>query len=99
MGKYYANYQHPSFTSVSINLTFCYYSDKPYSMLKPGQTKTGRDYYQVVTTDKPDGKTVLNNFTRYSTNYDSKYNDNVQKGDHVIPAKSNNTMGKSNSKL
>ena len=63
-------------------------------MLKPGQTRTDREYYQNVTTDKPDGKKVLDNYKRYQSTYDEKHNGNINKGDHVVPAKSQNTMGK-----
>lgn len=32
------------------------YGDKPYSVMKPGQTEMTRDYYKEVTTEKADGK-------------------------------------------
>ena len=31
------------------------YSDKPYSVLKPGQESLKRDYYKDVTTEQPNG--------------------------------------------
>ena len=41
------------------------YSDKPYSRMKPGQTRLDRDYYKDATTKKPDGEEVLKNYTRF----------------------------------
>lgn len=46
------------------------YGDKPYSMLKPGQTKLDRDYYKDATTEKPNGGNVLSNYERYRSIYD-----------------------------
>jgi len=31
------------------------YGDKPYTTLKPGQTKIERDYYKEATKEKADG--------------------------------------------
>jgi hypothetical protein len=45
------------------------YGDKPYSMLKPGQTELTRDYYSGATTEKPSGKLVLSNYERYKSIY------------------------------
>jgi|TARA_B110001469_G_C9363081_1_gene189968 hypothetical protein len=37
--------------------------------MKPGQTEMKRDYYQGVTTEKPNGKEVLENYGRFESNY------------------------------
>lgn len=68
------------------------YGDKPYSMMKPGQTKMDRDYYKDATTEKPDGDKVLKNFGRFQSVYDQNQATNVKLGDYKVPAKSMNTM-------
>lgn len=68
------------------------YGDKPYSILKPGQSKLERDYYQEATTEKADGQTVLKNFSRFQSVYDQSQATNVKLGDYKVPAKSMNTM-------
>lgn len=45
-------------------------SDKPYSMLKPGQKSISRTYYDKVTHEKPNGDGVLKNYNRFQSNYD-----------------------------
>jgi len=45
------------------------YGDKPYSVMKPGQTEMKRDYYKEVTNEKPDGKQTLENYGRFQSNY------------------------------
>ena len=42
-----------------------FYSDKPYSVLKPGQNDLKRDYYQEVTNEKPNGKETLEHYGRF----------------------------------
>ena len=66
--------------------------DKPYSMLKPGQTTLHREYYKDVTTEKPNGEAVLCNYERFKSSYDQRQNVNVKVGDYKVPAKSMNTM-------
>jgi hypothetical protein len=61
MGKFCHSY---------ILIVFFIYSDKPYAVLKPGQTKLSRDYYKEVTTDKPEGDVILNNYARFKSIYD-----------------------------
>ena len=68
--------------------------DKPYSMLKPGQTRLDRDYYKDVTTEKPNGELVVKNYSRFSSIYNQNQNANVKVGDYKVPAKSMNTMSK-----
>lgn len=68
------------------------YGDKPYSILKAGQTKLDRDYYKDATTEKPDGEKVMKNFGRFQSVYDQNQSTNVQLGDYKVPAKSMNTM-------
>lgn len=46
------------------------YGDKPYSILKAGQTQLDRDYYQGATQEKPDGEKVIKNFSRFQSVYD-----------------------------
>lgn len=41
------------------------YGDKPYSILKPGQATMDREYYKNATQEKPEGDTVLKNYSRY----------------------------------
>ena len=62
--------------------------------MKPGQTEMKRDYYKEVTTERPNGKEVLENYGRFESNYQQRQVDNVKRGDYVIPAKSMNTMRK-----
>lgn len=68
------------------------YGDKPYSILKPGQTELDRDYYKDATFEKPNGETVMKNFSRFQSVYDQNQAKNVQLGDYKVPAKSMNTM-------
>ena len=68
------------------------YGDKPYSILKPGQTTLDREYYQDATQEKPDGNTVLKNFSRFQSIYDQNQAKNVGLGDYKVPARSMNTM-------
>ena len=74
----------------------CLYSDKPYSVMKPGQTRLDRDYYKDATAECPEGQTVLSNYGRFQSIYDQNQNKNVHVGDYHVPAKSANTMGKLN---
>ncbi|TNV72348.1 hypothetical protein FGO68_gene16976 [Halteria grandinella] len=67
------------------------YGDKPYSSFKPGQAKE-RDYFSHATHEKPDGKAVLENFTRYGTVYTQKVASTVQPGIYQVPVKNANTM-------
>ena len=46
------------------------YGDKPYSMLKPGQTRLDRDYYKEATTEKANGEKVMSNFGRFQSVYE-----------------------------
>jgi len=46
------------------------YGDKPYAILKPGQESMDREYYKTATQEKPDGQTVLKNFSRFQSTYD-----------------------------
>lgn len=46
-------------------LLYFVYSDKPYSVHKPGQTQLTRDYYKDVTSENPDGKRTLGNYGRF----------------------------------
>jgi len=42
------------------------YGDKPYSMLKPGQTNgQTRNYYVEATQEKPEGEKILKNYSRF----------------------------------
>jgi hypothetical protein len=68
------------------------YGNKPYSILKPGQTKLERDYYKDATQEKPDGEKLVKNFSRFQSVYDQNQATNVQLGDYKVPAKSMNTM-------
>ncbi len=52
-----------------------YFSDKPYSKLKPGQESMDRDFFAKANKESPDGKVVLGNFTRY----ESVYGQNIAK--------------------
>jgi len=45
------------------------YGDKPYSMLKPGQTRVDRDYYVEVNKEKPEGEKILKNYSRFKSIY------------------------------
>lgn len=53
-----------------------------------------RQYYDKVNHEAPHGKTVLNNYQRFKSNYDNHHNGNVQKGGYVVPNKSMNNMSK-----
>ena len=53
-----------------------------------------RDYYQFANSEQPSGNTVLSNFNRFKSNYDSHHNEAVGKGDYKVPAKSSNNMSK-----
>mgnify|MGYP006907092518 CR=1 FL=1 len=79
---------------LNIILTPLCFSDKPYSNLKPGQQRLERDYYQYANGEKPSGSTVLSNFNRFKSNYENHHDENVLKGDYVVPAKSQNQMSK-----
>jgi Tfp pilus assembly protein PilF len=46
------------------------YGNKPYSILKPGQTQLERDYYKDATQEKPNGETIMKNFGRFQSVYD-----------------------------
>ena len=61
-------------------------------MLKPGQHTLKREYYGAVNHEKPDGAAVLNNYSRFQSNYDHTQNLNVKLGEYKVPAKSMNTM-------
>jgi hypothetical protein len=62
--------------------------------MKPGQKTMERQYYDKANHEKPEGKTVLNNYARFKSNYDNHHNVNVHKGGYVVPAKSQNNMSK-----
>jgi len=68
------------------------YGDKPYSVMKPGQTRLDRDYYKDATAEVPEGQKVLSNYGRFQSIYDQNQNKNVHLGDYQVPAKSANTM-------
>jgi len=68
------------------------YGDKPYAILKPGQKTLDREYYNEATQEKPDGQTVLKNFSRFQSTYDQSQAQNVKHGDYKVPARSMNTM-------
>ena len=53
------------------------YGDKPYSMMKPGQTRMDRDYYKDATQEKPDGKVLMNNFGRFKSVYQQNQHENI----------------------
>lgn len=61
-------------------------------MLKPGQQSLKREYYGTVNLEKPDGETVLKNYSRFQSNYDNTQNMNVKVGEYSVPSKSMNTM-------
>jgi len=60
-------------------------------MLKPGQHKLTRDYYEGVNTEKPNGERVLRNYSRFQS-ISLPANQNVFVGTYKVPAKSMNTM-------
>ena len=62
--------------------------------MKPGQTTLERDYYQFANKEQPEGKTVLSNYGRFKSNYQQHHNENVLRGNYVVPAKSQNNMSK-----
>ena len=51
-----------------------------------------KDYYQGANKDEPNGKSVLQNFGRFKSDYGSNHVENVKKGDYKVPNKSENHM-------
>jgi hypothetical protein len=71
-----------------------FYSDKPYTMLKPGQASMERDFYAQATHEAPNGKVALSNYGRFESTYGQNVAKTVAVGDYHVPLKNNNTMCK-----
>ena len=70
------------------------FSDKAYPSHKPGVSADARNYFEVATTEKPNGSKCLENFSRFSTDYRQNVSSTVKVGDYKVPCKDANPMGK-----
>ena len=64
----------------------------PYSILKPGQAKLERTYYDRATNERPSGVDYLRNTSRYSSLYNEDQNKNVKNGDYTVPKRDANLL-------
>lgn len=71
-----------------------FYSDKPYSKFKPGQTSLARDYYKDATQEKVCGDKSLENYNRFKSDYGKNTSENAKVGDYVVPSQDANTLCK-----
>ena len=70
------------------------FSDKPYSIMKPGQASQERNFYAEANHEVPDGKVVLSNYGRFQSVYGQNVSSTIGLGDYKVPLKNNNTMCK-----
>ena len=70
------------------------FSDKAYPSHKPGVSADARNYFEVATTEKPNGAKCLENYSRFSTDYRQNVSSTVKVGDYKVPCKDANPMGK-----
>ena len=70
------------------------FRDKAYPSHKPGVSADARNYFEVATTEKPNGAKCLENFSRFSTDYRQNVSSTVKVGDYKVPCKDANPMGK-----
>ena len=68
--------------------------DKAYPSHKPGVSADARNYFEVATTEKPNGSKCLSNYSRFSTDYRQNVSSAVKVGDFKVPCKDANPMGK-----
>ena len=68
------------------------FSNKPYSMFKPGQASLDRDYYQHATQEQADGNKCLGNYNRFNSDYNKGVSTAVKPGDYKVPEKDANNL-------
>lgn len=81
-------------TKLVLNNAAFFFSDKPYSRYKPGQTSLSRDYYKDATMEKPSGDKCLENYGRFGSDYGKNVSAGVKPGDYTVPSKDANGLGK-----